>query len=395
MRLDADATGATQRERAATTPIADEPLADRRRRPWRVVGAFALAAAVGAGSWVVAARVGRAGATPATPPAPLATATVARGTITSTQSIDGTLGYGDSVPVLGKLSGTVTWLPDAGDTVARDHELYEVDGSNPVIMLTGSRPAWRPFASGMRDGPDIRELEANLKALGYDPDGDMTVDDHFTAATAAAIERWQDAHGLDRTGTIPLGQVVFLPWARARVSSLTASAGSQAIGPVMRVTSTIKQATAALDASLAYLVHKGETVEIELPGDKTTSARVSDVGTVASSSGNGNNGAGGGNGNNNTPTVNVTATLTDQHAVGNLDQAPITMDIATARRGNVLYVPVTALLALQEGGYAVEVVRPNGQHQLVGVTTGLYSADGNVEISGGGLRAGDRVVVSQ
>lgn len=399
MRLDSDT--AARRQDAATSAAADEPAGGRRgRRPWRVVGVLALVAAVGAGSWVVAARVGRGSATPAAPAAALATATVARGTIASTQSIEGTLGYGSSVAVIGKLGGTITRLPDAGDTVARDHELYEVDGTNPVILLTGSRPAWRPFASGMSDGPDVRELEANLKALGYDPDSEMTVDDHFTAATAAAIKRWQEAHGLDQTGQIPLGQVVFLPWTTVRVSSLTASAGSQATGPIMSVTSTIKQATAALDASLAYLVHKGETVTIELPGDKTTSARISDVGTIASAGGSGSNGAGadgnGGNGNGSgTSTVNVTATLSDQHAAGNLDQAPITMDITTARRDNVLYVPVTALLALQEGGYAVEVVRPGGQHQLVGVTTGLYSADGNVEISGAGLRPGDRVVVSQ
>jgi peptidoglycan hydrolase-like protein with peptidoglycan-binding domain len=293
--------------------------------------------------------------------------------------------------VVGKLGGTITKLPATGAIIARDHELYELDGSNPVILLTGSRPAWRPFASGMTDGPDVKELEQNLKALGYDPDGDMTVDDTFTAATAAAIKRWQDAHGFDQTGSIPLGQVVFLPWTKVRVSSLTASVGGQGMGPVMSVTSTLKQAVAKLDASDAYLVHQGETVQVELPGGKTSNAKITDVGTVATS----DNGNGNDNGDNGSSTVDVTATLSDQRAAGSLDQAPVTMDIATASRRNVMYVPVTALLALSEGGFGVEVVKSDGTHQLVGVTTGLYSADGNVEVTSGNLHPGDRVVVSQ
>ena len=57
----------------------------------------------------------------------------------------------------------------------------------------------------------------------------------------------------------------------------------------------------------------------------------------------------------------------------------------------MLAVPVNALLALAEGGYAVEVER-DGRRALVGVETGLF-ADGQVEVSGQGLAAGDRVVV--
>ncbi len=389
MSLDTDAV---PQQQAALPDEVEVEEGRRRRRPWRVVGVLALVAVVGASSWVTATRLGNHDkANAATPAASLSTASVSRGSINSTQSVDGTLGYGSSVAVTGKLNGTVTKLPTDGDIIARDHELYELDGLTPVIMLTGFRPAWRPFSSGMTDGPDVKELEQNLKALGYDPNGDMTVDDHFSAATAAAIKRWQKAHGLDQTGSISLGQVVFLPWTKVRVSSLTASAGGQGMGPIMSVTSTTKQATAKLDAGSAYLVHKGMAVEIQLPGGKTTSAKISDVGTVASTPNNNNPNSNG----NGSSTVNVTATLTDQRAAGSLDQAPITMSITTDKRSNVLNVPVTALLALQEGGFGVEVVRSDGQHVLVGVTTGLYSADGNVEVTGSGLHAGDRVVVSQ
>jgi predicted ribosome-associated RNA-binding protein Tma20 len=57
----------------------------------------------------------------------------------------------------------------------------------------------------------------------------------------------------------------------------------------------------------------------------------------------------------------------------------------------VLAIPVAALLALAEGGYAVELV-DNGSTHLVGVETGLF-ADGLVEVKGNGLSAGDLVVV--
>ena len=72
-------------------------------------------------------------------------------------------------------------------------------------------------------------------------------------------------------------------------------------------------------------------------------------------------------------------------------QAPVAASITTEVRKGVLAVPVNALLALAEGGYAVEVER-DGPRQLFGVRTGLF-AEGQVEVTGGGLRAGDLVVV--
>ena len=56
---------------------------------------------------------------------------------------------------------------------------------------------------------------------------------------------------------------------------------------------------------------------------------------------------------------------------------------------------MTALLALAGGGYAVEVVEPDGTHELIGVTTGIFDGEsGLVEVSGSGLAAGQRVVVA-
>jgi hypothetical protein len=56
-----------------------------------------------------------------------------------------------------------------------------------------------------------------------------------------------------------------------------------------------------------------------------------------------------------------------------------------------LAVPVNALLALQGGGYGVQVVSGNTS-RLVAVTTGLYS-DNEVQVTGSGISVGTRVEV--
>ena len=58
---------------------------------------------------------------------------------------------------------------------------------------------------------------------------------------------------------------------------------------------------------------------------------------------------------------------------------------------DVLAVPVSALLALSEGGYAVEIDDGAGGTALVGVEAGMY-ADGWVEVTSAQLEAGMRVV---
>ncbi len=76
---------------------------------------------------------------------------------------------------------------------------------------------------------------------------------------------------------------------------------------------------------------------------------------------------------------------------GGLDQAPVTVNIVSARAHGVLAVPVSALVALAGGGYAVQVVTGGAAH-LAGVHTGLFSSS-LVQVSGAGLRAGLRVEV--
>jgi hypothetical protein len=76
--------------------------------------------------------------------------------------------------------------------------------------------------------------------------------------------------------------------------------------------------------------------------------------------------------------------------VADLDSAPVQVKITTESRTGVLTVPVEALVALREGGYAVQ--RPGGE--LLAVETGLFSRN-RVEVSGAGVTAGLTVVTAQ
>ena len=201
---------------------------------------------------------------------------------------------------------------------------------------------------------------------------------------------------MDQTGGLDLGDVVFLPTA-ARVTTVLASLGGQATGPVMTASSTARVVSVALDADLQSEVRPGDRVTITLPDNSTTPGLVTSVGKVATISSGGSGGPGNpGGAGGSTPTVPVTIRPTDLRASGSLDQAPVVVAITNQTVHNVLVVPVTALLALPGGGYAVEVAAADGAHRLVRVIPGLFDdAAGLVQVSGSGLMAGQRVVHGQ
>ena len=112
-----------------------------------------------------------------------------------------------------------------GDVINEDQPVYAVSGQ-PVPLLYGSLAAYRAFYVGMADGADVGQLTHDLIALGYG--AGLTQSNHYSAATAAAVERWQTALGLPATGEILLGQVVFEP-GPIRVTTVTPSVGAQPV----------------------------------------------------------------------------------------------------------------------------------------------------------------------
>ncbi len=282
------------------------------------------------------------------------------------------------------VQGTVyTSLPSVGQVIARNHSLYAI-GGQPTILLYGLTLATRAFLAGMSAGPDVAELNANLDALGY---GSGLAGDEFTAATATAIRAFQVAHGLAQTGELALGSVMFKP-GPARVTSVTPTVGmGVSPGPALEVSSTARQVTVKIDASEQGALKKGDHVVITLPDSQTTAGTVSYVASVAVAPASEH-------GEETTPTIEVDITPTEPNATGQLDAAPVQVSITTASVENTLVVPVTALLALAGGGYALEEVQSDGVHRLLPVTVGLFDDEaGDVQVSGPKLAAGQSVVV--
>ena len=336
----------------------------------------------------------------------VATAPVVRTTLTNTVQVGGSIGYDGSYTVAALRGGGVyTWLPEPGQVIRQDQPVYSVS-NEPVPLLYGSIPAYREFDAGMSDGADVGQLTHDLIALGYG--AGLTRSNHYSSATAAAVERWQSALGLQATGEILLGEVVFEP-GPIRVTSVTPSAGAPVGGgggTVLTATSTTPIVIVDLDVSQEYLVKPGDAVTIVLPdGTSTVGGHIETVGTVATCPGGSGIGAGGGasgsasqppcessgSGTSSTATVAVTITLDSTPPGAAFDQAPVNVNITSQTVDNVLAVPVNALLALQGGGYGVEVVTGKTSH-LAGVTTGMYS-DTLVQVSGSGITAGTLVEV--
>ncbi len=357
-------------------------------------GGLALSALAG-GDDAPRQRASRAGAT----------AAVTRRTLVARELVDGTLGYAGARTLVNRLaasgdssggaapggagSSTLTRTAPAGSIVRRGGALYWLDGE-PVLLMYGSTPAYRTLRRGVSDGADVAELEANLAALGFDPG---TVDEEFTSATATAVRDWQESEGLDETGRVELGRVVFLAGAR-RIGARRAAIG-QAVGEaseILETTSTRRVVKVELDAAKQSLARRGDGVRVTLPGGATVRGRIARVGHVAhSKSGSGGGGSPDGGSGDEELVIDVSIVLRSAHGIRRFDQAPVSVALASEKRRNALVVPVNALLARRGGGYAVELV-PGGR--LVPVRAGLF-ADGLVAVSGAGIRPGTRVAVPE
>jgi hypothetical protein len=332
----------------------------------------------------------------------LGTAPVVRTDLINTIQVGGSIGYAGSYTVVNQVAGTAyTALPAPGATIRRGQELYEVDGT-PVTLFYGLEPEWRSLSEGITPGRDVAQLDRNLIALGYG--AGLAVSDYFTGATAYAVELWQAARGLPVTGTVPLGQVAYAS-GPLRITAVTPVLGSppQPGTSIMTATSPDPVVTADVPVDQEYLVKPGDGVTVTLPdGVTTTPGMVSSVSSVASAaSGTAGSPPDGGDASqgpaNQGPsgtgqdTVQMTVRLTRPGDAGHLDQAPVSVNIVSAQARGVLAVPVSALVALAGGGYAVDVVQGGTAH-LVAVQAGLF-AQTLVQVSGPGLTAGMRVQV--
>jgi peptidoglycan hydrolase-like protein with peptidoglycan-binding domain len=432
----------------------------RRRLRWLAAGALAvIVAAVLAVVLLGSGSGGHRGAETGVP-AGDTTASVTRRTLSESSTVDGTLGYGATLELYDRLAGTFTWLPSVGAVIGRGGTLWRIDDL-PVVLMFGAVPAYRTLKQGVSDGPDVTELNENLIDLGFDPYGAIADEEAFGEATTAAVKRWQKAEGLAETGEVELGRVVFAPGAR-RVTDVKVTLGQdppaakgspdkhkakpakgkpakdkpaeQAEKPadeepakdspskdspskgspskespggeaatgagevVLTTTSTQQIVQLKVKPEQQQLARLGERVTVLLPGGGQAPGRVTDVGTVASeASSSADEGKGSPSGESSESTIPVTITL--DHHVAHLDEAPVSVELVKSIRRKVLTVPATALIATAGGSYAVEALAsspPGDQDRrvTVPVTPGMF-ADGYVQVEGAGVREGLTVIESE
>jgi multidrug efflux pump subunit AcrA (membrane-fusion protein) len=344
-----------------------------------------------AGATVVAAGAGVAGVTalggsdepPADeettdPATEQITVEVVRRDLARVEELDGTVGHGDSTPLVLAVTGTLTALPEPGQVIKPGDVVAEVDGV-PIVALQGPYPLWRDLGPSVEDGKDVLQLEYILATMGYAQEYDMTVDGDWTSATTDAVEAFQEDHGLDDDGEIEIGELIFIE-RPLQVAEITGVVGQQASEAGIKVTTTEQSVHVDLDTADADLLAVDDRVEVELPTGETTTGTVTEIDPATTDEATGES--------------SVPVTLTLDEAPQLADGTPVDVNVEIAAAENVLAVPAEALLALSEGGYAVEVVDgTSATTRLVAVTVGVF-ADGMVEIEGD-IKAGDEVVVPE
>jgi len=197
-------------------------------------------------------------------------ATVQRRNLVATDTESGTLSYANAQTVYNRLSGTITWAPQIGAIIKPGQTLFDVD-NKPVLLMNGSTPAYRNLDASDLTGPDVYELNKNLVDLGYDPDG-IVVDDTWQTATTAGIDALQYHLGETETGSLTLGQVVFLP-GQQMIQAVDTTVGSTSYTP----------APGTADAEFVDFSNSGTTTTDTGTGTSTTGTGTTTTPTTTTS----------------------------------------------------------------------------------------------------------------
>ncbi len=320
-------------------------------------------------------------ATTTTLPTSFETVAIRRGSLSSEREFNGQVSYGDTWDLPTTASGTVTASLPAGTVIDFGEPIVVVD-NQPVLLVRGDVPLYRTLelvnTSGrdefgnrltLQTGDDVRQLQSFLLELGYDDDGRLDVDGEFGKVTQRAVKAWQEATGLPVSGAVDGKHVVFEPSpirldAELRVGS--AFSGLEVSAP----NSLVIVDTSTRDRSA---ISVGTNVEIEGDDERALGGtvieqvrRLSDDGSTIWRT-----------------SIEPTVPLPDGAAT-----AVVRVNQSVA--DDVLLAPVACLLALSEGGYAVEM--PAGSStEFVRVEVGTV-LDGTAEISGE-IGEGDLVLV--
>ena len=159
--------------------------------------------------------------------------------------------------------------------------------------------------------------------------------------------------------------------------------------PLYNISSIGIEVVFQVDATDQETVSLGDSVEIELPTDERVPTIITFIDQVVTQTQAGE-------------FIEVTLEVLNPEEIEAYDQAPVKVFVTTEISENVLYVPVNALLALAEGGYALEIYdgeleggafegESGVDTSYVAVEIGVFT-DGFVEVKGN-ISEGQAVVV--
>lgn len=357
----------------------------RRRRFLSLTGGALAAGAVG--------LAGASGAFSDDPPqsdadetntavATLPTATIVRGDLGTDREFRASISFGEPWTVTTTAAGTVTMSRPAGAVVDFGDHLVTVD-DKPLFLGAGTVPLYRELHrvdTGSRDangdrlelqkGFDVAQLQAFLLGSGHLGDLELEADATFGRQTEAAVKAWQRAVGHSPTGRVDSSQVVFSPEPLRLTTALRVGAPFQAL-EVSRATSAVLVDTSNRDRGA---LSPGTAVTIEVAGSEPAAGVCRKQEQTAGTDGS-----------------RVWRTTIDATDDLHGEAGAATVHVTELLAQDVLLVPASALLALAEGGFAVEVPTPGGT-RLVGIDVGEV-LDGRAEISGRDVAEGGQVVI--
>lgn len=278
-----------------------------------------------------------------------------------------------------------TATPEGVSRIERAERRYD----DALADLAAAEAALAAAEAGAGAGIDTSGVVPDPYAL------DVAVRD-ASARVEAAEERLTAA----RSERVSPSDVLLLDTPAVLVDDVPAQVGDALPGEVLSWTGEHVSAEAELDRRQAEAIEVGDAVTLTAAGGKETGGLVAEVratGGAGDTEGTGDTaGTGGTEGTGREPAPGshlLRVEVPDQAAVRAHVDEPVRIEVTTGKGQEVLAVPVTALVALTGGGFAVEKVTPGaapGDGPLVPVGIGVVS-DTEVQVSSPDLRAGDEV----
>ena len=284
-------------------------------------------------------------------------------------------------------SGVIESTLEAGSEISSGDVVYVQDGL-PITAFVTDEPFTRTLTEGVTNGADVAVLEQALADLGFDADGELTVDESFTSVTTEAISEWQQDlsetwSAVEVTGELALSDLLVVSPDFVRIDTVsieepvTLGLASQVYTLNSAAGDRIVEANiAAADRSLVAI---GNVIDVEFPDGTVVDGTVISLATSAA--------PGNGDGDGGIP-LEVAVSETPESARG-LTELAVDLNITNNTAEGVIAVPVGALIAQGDGIFAVETT--DGETtEIVTVEPGLF-AEGFVEVTG--IEDGTAVVV--